>query len=177
MVTTMTYYANSTTTETESEAHAGLWHRFRPANADGRTSFLFWLTVLVLGCVSLLSVTWMASFALSVKGSEKLLRVGLLLPKLKSIQGNRQAAAFRMSEPEPSELAHPKERKTSAPGPVMPAGIDHPKGTIAEVPHHAEPAVATPEPPAVASLQPVEISIPHLVVPPPIVETCNDPVV
>jgi hypothetical protein len=176
MVVTMTYYANSSTADTDTTARASLWHRIRFADSDKRTSFLFWLTVFGLGCISLFTVTWMASFALSAKGSEKLLQVSLILPKLKSNQGDRKAAAFRMSEPEPSELAHPTERKTLAPGSVMPAVIDHPKGTIAEVPHHVGPAAATPEPPSFASLQPFEIAIPPDG-PPPIVETCHDPVV
>ena len=170
----MNYYPGTPVTERENEpaVHVSLWHRFRPSAADGHTSLLFWLTVLALGSVSLLSVTWIASAALAKKGSEKLLRVDLLLPKLKSIHGERKAPAFRMSEPETSDLAHPKDRKTSAPAHLQPVVIDHPTGTTVEIPHHAEPHAATPERPPFASSV-----IPPLIVPPPMVETCDDPVV
>jgi hypothetical protein len=175
----MNYYPGTPLTENDNEAatHVSLWHRFRPKAADGHTSFLFWLTVLALGSVSLLSVTWIASAALAKKGSEKLLRVDLLLPKLKSIHGERKAPAFRMSEPEPSALAPPKERKTSAPAHLLPAVIDHPTGTTVELPHHGEIPAATLEPPAFVSSDPGFNLIPPLIVPPPMIETCYDPVV
>ena len=179
MAIPMNYYPGTPLTENDNEAatHVSLWHRFRPKAADGHTSFLFWLTVLALGSVSLLSVTWIASAALAKKGSEKLLRVDLLLPKLKSIHGERKAPAFRMSEPEPSALAPPKERKTSAPVHLLPAVIDHPTGTTVELPHHGEIPAATLEPPAFVSSDPGFNLIPPLIVPPPMIETCYDPVV
>src|SRR4051812_39305505 len=111
VVIAMTYFPSEPTSENEANTGLRLRRRARPGPDDGRTSLMFWLTVLGLGCVSLGLMTWGASSALSQKGSEKLLRVSLLLPKLKSIYGERKANAFRKSEPEPSDLAHPRDRK------------------------------------------------------------------
>src|SRR5437660_12880847 len=107
----MTYYPGQPTDENEPASRAGLWHRLRPALDDRHTPLLFWLAVLLLGAVALGGVTWGASSLLAQNGSEKLLRVERFLPKLKSNHGERKAVAFRTSEPEVSELAHPKDRK------------------------------------------------------------------
>ncbi|MBI3822341.1 MAG: hypothetical protein HY289_06645 [Planctomycetes bacterium] len=150
----MTVNAGPTQNETPA---ARPWQRVRPpASSDARTPFSFWLTVLGLACVALLTMTWGASAVLSQKGGEKLLRIGLQLPKLKNSHTERKADAFRMSEPEPSELAHPKDRKTSAAAPKV----------IEQAP--TEPPLATPFGPHL---------IPSFELAPPPVEACTDPVV
>ncbi|MBI2807342.1 MAG: hypothetical protein HYX68_20360 [Planctomycetes bacterium] len=155
----MTVYTAAQSQEKEPSPRVGLWHRYRPGAGDGRTSALFWLAVLVLGLVALVFVTWGASALLAQNGSEKLLRVKLLLPKLKGNHGTRKAAPFRMSEPEPSELAHPKDRKTPPPVVVPPAVIDAPKAA-----------------PRVASLEPGLHLIPQVEMTP-IASACGEPVV
>jgi hypothetical protein len=45
-----------------------------------------------------------------LKFDENCLRDGKRLPKLKISHGDEGRSAFRMSEPDLSELAHPKER-------------------------------------------------------------------
>ncbi len=164
----------------------------RPRTDLGNHSLQFWLTVLGLGCISLMAMMWGASNALATKGSEKLLRIGLLLPKLKNNHGDRKADAFRMSEPETSELAHPKERETPAPPPPegareVAAVIDHPRVTIeAPVPRHPTERSETAEPPPVAASEPGLHLIPRVESTPasqpsPPTETkavaCPDPVV
>src|SRR5260370_11580515 len=145
MVMAMNSY--STTTESAPAAHPSLWHRFR-LSAAGRHTVLFWVCVFGVGCAALVTATWGASAVLARKGSEKLLHVERLFPKLNSIHGERKADAFRMSEPEPSESAHPKERKTQAP--MLPAVIDNPKAAIVRTPHQAD----GPEPARLASAAP-----------------------
>jgi hypothetical protein len=170
MVMAMNSYRDSTTTESASAAHPSLWHRFRPS-ASGRHTVLFWLCVFGVGCVALVTATWGASAVLAWKGSEKLLHVERLFPKLNSIHGERKADAFRMSEPEPSESAHPKERKTQAP--MLPAVIDNPKAAIVPTPHQAD----GPEPPRLASSEPGLHLITQVELTPPLVETCDDPII
>jgi len=172
MVIAMNDYPGPANPANDSAARVSLWHRFRPASADRYTSVLFWLTVLGLGCVSLLIVTWGASSVLARKGSEKLLHVERLFPTLKSIHGERKADAFRMSEPEPSELAHPKERKTQEP--VLPGVIEHPEAAIVQMPKQAD----GPEPPRLASSEPgLHLVTQVELTPPPLVETCDDPII
>lgn len=142
--------------ENETIAPANPWQRSRPPAGDAPTSVLFWLVVLGVGCSSLLTVAWGASALLSQKGSEKLLRIGQILPKLKNVHGERKASAFRMSEPEPSELAHPKDRTPPA-APKSPAVID-------------QPAVPLAAPVGMSLIPPLDLT-------PPPVETCLDPVV
>src|ERR1051325_6975118 len=145
----------------------------------------FWAIVVGLACLALFAMMWGASSALATKGSEKLLRIGLLLPKLKGNHGDRKADAFRMSEPEPSELAHPKEREIAAP--PHPAGareiaavFDLPKVTIVEAAKHSGPA-PTPEPPRFVADEPGLQPIPDI--PRPLSHEekgameCTDPVV
>jgi hypothetical protein len=171
MVMAMNSYRDSTTTESAPAAHPSLWHRFRPS-AAGRHTVLFWLCVFGVGCVALVTATWGTSAVLARKGSEKLLHVERLFPKLNSIHGERKADAFRMSEPEPSESAHPKERKTQAP--MLPAVIDNPKAAIVPTPHQAD----GPEPPRLASSEPGLHLIAQVeLTPPPQVETCDDPII
>ncbi len=122
----MTYPSDPTSTS--------LWHRFRPSAADTHTSLLFWLTVLAIGGVTLLTMTWAASSVLAKKGSEKLLRTDLFFPKLNSVHGDRQADPLRTSD-----LEHPKERHIPGAAP-LPAVIDHPRN-VTELP-----LVATAEP-------------------------------
>ncbi|MSQ93810.1 MAG: hypothetical protein EXR98_04550 [Gemmataceae bacterium] len=157
------------TEQREPAPRAGLWHRLRPPEGDSHTSILFWLTVLLLGGVALGAMTWGASSVLAQKGSEKLLRVDLLLPKLKSNHGARKADAFRTSEPESSEGAHPKERKTLEPAPLPRRVFDQPKITIVEAP-----APLAVEAPRVAIPGPGLLSI-HPVASPEM--TCSDPVI
>ena len=107
----MTYYPSQTASSSEPASPGNSWRRIRPGADDRRTSLFFWLTVLGLGCISLFCVTWAASNVLAKKGSEKLLRVELLLPKLKSIK------TWHLTAP----LTH------------APAGVDHAK--IVETPH------------------------------------------
>jgi hypothetical protein len=172
MVIAMNYYPGPANPAHDSAARVSLWHRYRPAAADRHTSVLFWLTVLGLGCVSLLIVTWGASSMLARKGSEKLLHVERLFPKLNGIHGERKADAFRMSEPEPSELAHPKERKTQAP--VLPGVIEDPEAAMVQTPKQAE----GPEPPRLASSEPgLHLVTQVELTPPPLVETCDDPII
>jgi hypothetical protein len=168
----MNFYTQSDNPETEPAPRTSLWHRARPGAGDRHTTLLFWLTVLGLGCVSLLAVTWGASNVLAQKGSEKLLRVDLLFPKLKSIHGEWKASAFHMSEPKPSELAHPKDRKTSALTPLPPMVIDHPTASFVEPVHHDG-----PEPPRQVSANPGLHLIPQVELTPPPVETCHDPII
>src|ERR1051325_7294415 len=137
----MTYFFRKSTTDSEPAAQPGLWHRFRP-RSEAEASFSFWAAVFVLGVISLFGVTWTASAVLAKKGSEKLLRVDLLLPKLNSGQGERKASAFRMSDPAPTESTQPKDRKTSAQAPAV---IEPPIYDVGEVVH--EPPPANPEPP------------------------------
>lgn len=131
---------------------ANAWRRTRPPGGDGRTSLLFWLTMLALGTVAWGSVTWAASGLLAKKEPEKLLRVDLLLPKL---------TMNHTSEPHPSEQAHPKERPTSAPH--MPALFGHTQAKVVETP-----AASTPEPWSGPMAQ---------LTPPSAEETCDEPVV
>jgi len=152
-----------TTDDKTPAPHAGLWHRVRPALGDGRTPMVFWSMVLALGVIALLGVTWGASSLLSRSGSEKLLRVDLLFPKLKNNHGDRKATAFRMSEPEVSESAHPKDWKTPQPAPLPAVVLDHPRVTIIDAPVHAEPPRVSP-----AELPPL---------PPPAAPACNEPVI
>jgi hypothetical protein len=164
----MNYYSNPTHDKSDPASRLSPWHRFRPAFADGRTPLLFWLTVLVLGGCTLTAVAWGASRVLARTGSEKLLRVELLFPKLKNNPGERKATAFRMSEPEISELAHPKDWKT--PQPFVPAAAsDQPKVTNIETPPLPVPAL--PEPP--------RVEIQNLAPPPalPPEPVCDDPVI
>src|SRR5688572_28685370 len=122
---------------------------FRSKYDERGPSLRFWAIVIGLGCVSLFTVMWGASGALASKGSEKLLRIGLLFPKLKGNHGDRKADAFRMSEPEPNESAHPKEWKTPAPPPPpngareIAAVFDQPKVTIEAAPLPSGPAPTT----------------------------------
>jgi hypothetical protein len=166
VVIAMNYYPDQKSAENEPAARASLWHRIRPAADDRHTSLLFWVTVLGLGCTAFLCAAYGASSVLAKKGSEKLLRVDLLLPKLKSIHGDRKAQSFPMSEPHPSELAQPKERQTSASAHPLPSVVDHPHGgTVLETPH-----VATPEP-WMHLIPQVDMT------PPPLLETCDEPVI
>jgi hypothetical protein len=128
-----------------------LWRRIRPGSDDRHTVFFFWLTVLGLGFVPPLSVTGGAFRISAQKRWEKLLRVEHLFPKLNTTQGERKAGAFRMSKPEPSDLAHPKERTT--PPPTQGAVIDQANGALESSPHAHGPGLMPP------------------------VETCHDPVI
>ena len=123
----------------------------RSSGGDGRTSLLFWLMMLALGCMAWASVAWAASNLLAKKGQEKLLQVGLLLPKLNM---------NHTSEPHPSELAHPKDRPTLA--------VGHSQVKFVETPAHVDPPRQMNE----AWWNPVAN-----VTPPPIVEACDEPVV
>ena len=167
----MNSYRDSTTTESAPAAHASLRHRFRPS-AAGRHTVLFWLCVFGVGCVALVTATWGASAVLARKGSENLLHVERLFPKLNSIHGEWKVDAFRMSEPEPSESAHPKERTTQPT--MLPAVIHNPKAAIVRTPHQADGS----EPPRLASLEPGLHLIAQVeLTPPPLVETCDDPII
>jgi hypothetical protein len=130
-----------------------------------RGSFRFWVTVLALAGITLLVTIWAGSTVLAKKGSEKILRVDLLLPKLKSSHGERKAHAFRMSEPESSELAHPKDWKIVAP-PPRGTVIDQPT-RFAETP---EPPTGTPFAPGLHLIKPIDLTLPP-------VETCGEPVI
>jgi hypothetical protein len=162
-VSAMTYYCSPSSPANDANAPLPPWRRGRPGADDRQTPFLFWLTMLALGCVTLMGMAWGGSQVLAQKGSEKLLRVDLLLPKLKSIHWERKAVAFPMSEPVPSAKASPKDRNTTTP-PAPPPAIEGVKV------HGALPLYAA------ASdgnhLTPLsERSLP------PIVETCDEPVV
>src|SRR6516164_8943713 len=171
MVMAMNSYRDSTTTESAPAAHPSLWHRCRPS-AAGRHTVLFWLCVFGVGCVALVTATWGASAVLARKGSENLLHVERLFPKLNSIHGEWKVDAFRMSEPEPSESAHPKERTTQPT--MLPAVIHNPKAAIVRTPHQADGS----EPPRLASLEPGLHLIAQVeLTPPPLVETCDDPII
>ena len=157
-VDAMTYYADPNNSENQPTSP---WHRFRPGREDRHTSILFWLTVLGLGCTSMLLVTWIASNALAKKRAEKLLQLDPLLSKLKSVHG--EPKLLPRSEPEPSELAHPKDRQTPEAA-NLPVLIDQ----------HLV-AVETPEPPRFKA---TEHLIPQVeLVPVPVFETCDEPVV
>jgi hypothetical protein len=106
---------------------------------------VYWLAVLGLAGVAMMGVCWIASSVLAQNGTEKLLRVGHLFPKLKSNHGERKADAFRTSEPVPSAMAHPKERATLPPVP-MPLAHETPKINIVDAPLALGP-LPTPEPP------------------------------
>jgi hypothetical protein len=108
---------------------------------------------LTLGLVALIFTSWAGSVILAKKGSEKILRVDLLLPKLKSSHGERKVDAFRMLEPESSELAHPKIK-------------------IEETPAHVSFPAATQEPPranpGLNLIKPIDLTP---------IEICGDPVI
>jgi len=123
------------TIDNDTAAPANPWRRTRSIG-DGRTSLLFWLTMLALGGVAWGCVTWGAANLLAKKGPEKLLRVDLFLPKLNS---------NHTSGPTPSEQAHPKDRPTTALH--LPALFGHSQVKVVETPHHVEPPASTSEPP------------------------------
>jgi hypothetical protein len=106
---------------------------------------VYWLAVLGLAGVAMMGVCWIASSVLAQNGTEKLLRVGHLFPKLNSNHGERKADAFRTSEPVPSAMAHPKERATLPPAP-LPLAHENPKVKIVDAPLALAP-LPTPEPP------------------------------
>ncbi len=139
---------------------------------ERRTTPLFWLAVLGLGVLSLLMVSWIASWVFTSNGAGNLLRLKLVLPKLNINHGERKAEAFRMSEPVPSELAHPKERATLTPTPLPPA-LEHPKVTIVEGTQLAFGPPPTHEPPR---HEPWLRTISQVEGPPP-VETCQEPAI
>ena len=114
--------------------------------------------MLVLGGVSLAGTTWAASNALAQKGSEKLLRVDLLLPKLKSIHWERSAGPLHLFGP----AANAKERQPAAPHVPPPKHGDN-NVTVHETPHHS----SDPAPKVYAALPLV----------PPIVDACDEPAV
>ncbi|MCE0498544.1 MAG: hypothetical protein LV481_11420, partial [Methylacidiphilales bacterium] len=157
----MTYYPEQTSPANDATP----WRRGRPGADDRQTSFLFWLTMLALGCVTLVGMAWGASNVLAQKGSEKLLRVDLLLPKLKSIHWERKAGAFHMSEPAQSAKASPKDRDPIVPH-VPPPGFGHSSAMVTETPHHS----AAPETRKPMTAPPEGVLLP-------IVETCDEPVV
>ncbi len=170
MVVAMTLYPDPSQVPNDTVPPG--WRRFRPKRDGGKGSFFFWSSVVGLGCLSLACVCWLASNVLAQKGSEKLLRFNLVLPKLKSNHGERRAEAPRTSEPVPSQLAQPKERAT--PTPVsMPLVVDHPKVTIAEAPPLALYPAATPEPPRFDAgpvmMTRVELPAPAMMCPDPVV--------
>jgi len=139
---------------------------------------LFWLSILGLAVVTIAGTTWAASAILAKKGSEKILRVDLLLPKLKSSHGERKVDAFRMSEPESSELAHPKERKVPLPPIGVPTAIDHPLVKTEVPPMPVSLPVSTQEPPRAPPLEPgLNLIKPIDLTPPPLVDACGDPVI
>jgi uncharacterized coiled-coil protein SlyX len=144
----------------ESAASANPWRRARSPVGDGRTSLVFWLMMLVLGGVAWGAVTWAASNLLAKKGPEKLLRVEQLLPKLN---------ISHTSEPHPSDLAHPKDRPTSALH--LPTLFGHSQVKVVETPAHVEPPASTPRPTNESWLNPVAKVMP------PVVEACEEPVV
>ena len=150
----MTYYPARVAGEAETAARSSPWRRSRPGSGDPHTSLLFWLTVLGLACVSLLSVAWGASAVLAQKGSEKLLRVEQFFPKLNSVREEWKADWVRTSEHETSELPHPKER--TAP-PLLPMVHDQPKITTIEPPRHVEEVPASFHLVAPVELAPAEI--------------------
>jgi hypothetical protein len=113
-------------------------------------------------------VSWITSSLLAQNGSEKLLRMTHLFPKLKSNHGERKADVFRTSEPVPSALAHPKEWATLPPAP-LPA-LANPKVAIVDAPG----LLPTPEPPRVAINELTPVS---KVDGPTPIEMCLDPVV
>jgi uncharacterized coiled-coil protein SlyX len=155
--------AMTQTIENDSAPPANPWCRTR-TGGDGRTSLLFWLTMLALGGVAWGCVTWGASNLLAKKGPEKLLRVDLFLPKLNS---------NHTSGPQPREQAHPKDRPTL--GLHLPNLFGHSTVKVVETPHHVEHPASTSEPPRLTSepwLNPFA-----KLTPPPAAETCDDPVV
>ena len=143
----MTYSIGPSDTTNEPATPASSWRRTRSGADDPHTSLLFWLTVLCLGCAALAAVTFGASSLLAQKGSEKLLRVDLILPKLIS---NHKVVP-----------AHPKERLTT------------PKVTVVEAPAHPVSPMPTHEPPRLVETG--FHTIPQVELTP--TETCHDPVV
>lgn len=122
----------------------------RKGSADNASVF-YWLGVLALAGVAMAGVCWIASNTLAQNGTEKLLRVGQLFPKLKSNHGERKADTFRTSEPVPSAMAQPKERATLPPAP-MPLALETPKVSIVDAPNVFGPIIGkmpTSEPPRV----------------------------
>jgi hypothetical protein len=148
----MTYYPDQPSPANDANAPLSSWRRGRPGADDRQTPLVFWLTMLALGCGSLLGMAWGASNVLAQKGAEKLLRVDLLLPKLKSIHWDPKAVAFHRSEPAPSTKASPKDRNT-----IPPPTLRSTSAPVHEVPHVVAPA--------------------GFLTLPPIVETCDEPVV
>lgn len=144
------------------------WQRRRPDGADGETPILFWLAVLGLGCVTFFTAALGASAWLGQKAPERLLRLGLWFPKLNHNHGDRKASAFRMSEPEVSELAHSKDRK-SPESPMPPVVIAPPQGALIVPRHFGEEPPRVAPPLGLLPIAPVELA--------PTVETCRDPVV
>jgi hypothetical protein len=151
------------TIDNDTAAPANPWRRTRSIG-DGRTSLLFWLTMLALGGVAWGCVTWGAANLLAKKGPEKLLRVDLFLPKLNS---------NHTSGPTPSEQAHPKDRPTTALH--LPALFGHSQVKVVETPHHVEPPASTSEPPRLTTGSWMNPIAP--LTPPAAVETCDEPVV
>ena len=144
----MNYVPSQPALAKEPISHDSPWRRVRPLSGDRHTPLLFWLTVLALGCASLGSVTWGASSLLAKKGSEKLLRVELLLPQLKCI----------------------KEWHVTAPPTQLPPGsVGNVK--IEELPHH-EGHLASSTVESWLHLKPKEHTAP-----PPLVEASDDSLV
>lgn len=172
VVTAMKDYARPSDHATASARSSKGWRRFRLRSEDRRTTLVFWPAVVGLACLSLAFVCWVASNVLAQKGSEKLLRFSLILPKLKNSQGERKAEPFRMSEPVPNAVALPKERATPTPV-LIPPVVDHPRVPLVETPQFPVGPVPTPEPPR---FEPWGVMVSKVDPPPPVV-MCHEPVV
>jgi hypothetical protein len=114
----------------------------RRRGGDARLARLFWLTVLVLGCISLGCIAVGLSSPTGALGSGKNLRADPVTPKLNHTRTegpHAEAETATPSEPEPSELAL-HVRSTAEP-PVPPAELPR------VVEKQPVPAEATAEPP------------------------------
>ena len=172
MEAVMAFYPQQADTAATGQLDTGRRRRSR-SGADDRISHLFWLTVFVLGCISLVCVTGAASWLLGKKGAEKPLQGSLLLPKLIHSHGERQAIAWQQSQTKSSAWDDPKERKATEVPSHWPVVVEQKRDKEQDQPVILP--FATQEPPFVDLLT---HTAPQTRLPPPSsVQTCDDPVV
>ncbi len=144
----MTHYPDPRSGAPGSSWPRGITHRRRPATDPGRTTGLFWISVLVLGCLSLLCISLGATHALP-RQSEKPLQPESLLPKLNHNHNLAQEGWTRKAEtPEPEIKSPPVVDVTAMldplqlESPVLPMPTDEPPQVQVQHPAFTLPVVA-----------------------------------
>ncbi len=87
---------------TQTKLFPNPWRRSRREEEGSGSGNLFWLSVLFLGAISLICISWGASSAVTTGGGEKSLRIAPIIPKFNIIDKllhPRQAGPIETNEP------------------------------------------------------------------------------